>query len=333
MGKFFTQQEELLGEGGRLGVSVYLLNAYGEIEASKTYNDTLCMPMASTCKVAIALTVHYLLWKFEGVSLDTVLTVHRGEFSPGHPSSTLDRYFFNPLASAQQKTIGELIFFMLTESDNTATDKLLQWIGGPSVVNNLMHEYGFEHYNLTRPIKRLLADYYGMSAESTMKGIFQTMHRFLSAYSLNDNEKVMFALDKDSCTPKTMTDFLKFLAHHKNKENEDWLSIAAKHISETMQQCKTGNNMIKKATKNYQHQIEEFGDKSGGLGGIRADIAEILLKDGRLILMSIYTKYSPQELKAREEVIANVASKILNKFLQPDIPKQNSLESALYITM
>ena len=83
-----------------------------------------------------------------------------------------------------------------------------------------------------------------------------------------------------------------------------------------MYQCKTGKDLIRKATLLYPSHVENIGDKTGSMGGIVNDAAFMHLKDGQWIIMTIYTCLSPLEKEARQSIIVNIAQDLLQKNLE-----------------
>lgn len=305
--------QDKLGENAKLGLCFYLLDREGIVIKEDGFNENVKMLMASTSKVAIALLVLKRIYADNQFELKTKITINNNEFSPGPPSNTLDRYFFIPRTITLSKTVDELLSLMLSESDNTATDVLLNLVGGSSAVNDLMQELHIDGYNLSRSFKQLLADYSEVSVEKHFTNILKILYKSFSVYSMRPNEENFFLSERDTCTAKCMADLLKLIIQ--SQKGNSWLGKAARTICEKMEHCKTGPNMIKKGISQCDLPYDQFGHKTGGLGGIRNDAAFIHLKSGEWAILSIYTCQSPLLLKERDQIIADLTTSILKKHL------------------
>src|SRR3990167_8103816 len=162
-----------------------------------------------------------------------------------------------------EKTVKELLTYMLTESDNTSTDVLLEFVGGPAAVNQLIKDLNIPGHHLTFSSKELLAEYFGFSVEKSPINISEVLKELPFAYSLHSAEKSMVKSESDMCTPKMMADLLKLLIKEHSKK-ESWLGRAADLIFDIMQYCSTGDTLIKKGVSNLMPFASAFGSKQGG---------------------------------------------------------------------
>jgi beta-lactamase class A len=94
------------------------------------------LPLYSVFKLPLAVTV---LKEVEAgrLQLDRKVQVSPVDVAPGSQFNT------DLWRKPQEKTVAELIEFAIVRSDNTSADKLLQLIGGPSVVTQQMKTLGF----------------------------------------------------------------------------------------------------------------------------------------------------------------------------------------------
>ena len=108
------------------------------------WNGKRPFPMASVYKVPIALEV--LLQVEAGTfSLADSLTIQPRDFVGGPNPSVADAR-----GRAATLTVRRLLGFMLTDSDNTASDALLWAVGGPGVVRERMRALGIEGIDVSR---------------------------------------------------------------------------------------------------------------------------------------------------------------------------------------
>ena len=321
-----SEIEKKLGEKAKLAVSLYLLDEKGLITLEEGYKAEVMMPMASTKKVAIALSILKKIYDDRELSLTTNITINNTDFSPGRPTNTLDRYYFRPWSVETTRTVDELLTYMLTESDNTSTDVLLGLAGGPDKVNELISELNIEDHHLSFTSKKLLADYFKVPEEKSISSILQILYEFISAYSVRPTENCLVESEEDACTAKMMTDLLKLLVSQDEKEN--WIGKAANVLLEKMRQCKTGETLIKKGAIEFFPRPTNFGSKQGGLGGIRNDTAFIQFEEGHWAILSIHTCQSNLSLKERDKIISDLAKEILVTHcnLQPQLKEPSEEE-------
>lgn len=323
---FFKGYEEQLGEGARLGVKFYLLNSEGLVVTESSYQENALLPLASTKKIVIALAVLKRVFDIGDIDLTTEINITDSQFSPGRPTTSLDRNFFIPWAINDTRSIDQLLTYMLTESDNSSTDVLLELVGGVAHVNQLMEDLGFVDHKLSYSSKILLSEYFGITAGKSFLTICQTLYAFLSAYSLRPTELSMVQSEMDVCTPQMMADLLKLLVIERGKK-ENWIANAADIIFSKMEHCLTGNTVIKEGAKAYRPYTEAFGSKQGGLGGIRNDSAFLHLKNGEWAIFSIHTCLSMLPLAKRDALIADLAKRLLIEHC--DLPIDESQQASV----
>ncbi len=84
-----------------------------------------------------------------------------------HPWGTIMSQFEMGL----QPTVRDVLFWMIVETDNLATDLILAQVGADSVRATL-HRLGLDEISVDRPAKNLILDYFGFSADRyyQMKG-------------------------------------------------------------------------------------------------------------------------------------------------------------------
>ena len=120
-----------------LSSCMYVFDADGTIESNGGSQEDLKMPMASTVKVAIALTLAKQVIQGK-LSLNTIYILRDEDSVPGLPTNFLDKLFFNPAPIKIELTLQEMLTNMIKTSDNTSTDYILKLIGGPQAVNQLV---------------------------------------------------------------------------------------------------------------------------------------------------------------------------------------------------
>lgn len=311
----FTKSEQQLGNNNKamLGCQFYLLNAEGDILSECSYKSDRYFPMASTKKVAIALTVLREVFQKKTVALNTKIAISDADFSPGRPTNSLDRYFFMPWEITDIKTIDELITYMLTESDNSSTDILLKLVGGVDVVNDLMKTLKLSGHNLSWPSTTLLSHYFNTPTTKTVANIWNVACELVTAFTLRSTEDSMVHTQSDACTPQMMANLLKCMVLEREVP-ESWIGQAAKVIFAKMEKCLTGDTAIKAGAQTFLPYAHAFGSKQGGLGGIKNDSAFLHLKNGKWIILSIHTCLSDLSLDKRDIIVRELAKDILESY-------------------
>ncbi len=324
----FSDLEKQLGQGAKLGVSMYLLGHDGRVIAQEGYESDRTLPMASTKKIAIALLVFKRILVENKFNLSDEIIFNDCDFVPGPPTNPLDQYFFNLSSDypTQIRTIEELLILMLTKSDNSASDKLLNLVGGPVAVNAFISELGISGYNITRTSRQLLGDYYGITPEKSSNNCKLFLHELAIAYTIHKTEDVMFSAGEDCCTPQAMSQLICLLYSASTKADNLWVSVAANHICEIMKMCKTGVNRIRKGVSTLS-DVEYIGNKTGSLGGIANDTAFIQFQDKQCAIVTIYTYLSPLSLEEREGVMARAAGLIVEQYRQAKSNAQPAFRS------
>ena len=136
-----AQDKELLNQiktisaesKGIVGVSILGL----ESRDTLNYNAQSRLVMHSVFKFPIAMTVLNLVDKGK-YKLDQKIKIRKGDMLPAKMYSPLrDKY-----PDGAEIPLGEILGYMVSQSDNTACDFLLKKIGGPKVVNDYIHSLG-----------------------------------------------------------------------------------------------------------------------------------------------------------------------------------------------
>jgi beta-lactamase class A len=168
------------------------------------FNAEQRFPMASVYKLPIALQMLRLV---EGGEFDLadLIEVPSTDISPG--SGLIKEQLLEPGVIL---SIGNLLGLMLRVSDNTASDILLRLGGGAEAVTAWLQSIQLPHIRVDRPLKQVLADFYGVTnlpAEWSMQAYRTGFH------ALSDEAKraaqAEFLLDpRDTCTPQAIVTLL-----------------------------------------------------------------------------------------------------------------------------
>jgi beta-lactamase class A len=290
----FTLEKQI---GGKIGVAIRLL----ETGESASVNATARYPMASTYKVAIAGT---LLSRVDGgeVALDQMITVTQHDTD--ETGEVADRLIHPGIVLS----VANLMELMLTQSNNTATDKMLALAGGPAAVTAWLRKNGIDDLRVDRSVNDVLNDFYGIPAGAPFVKTFM-------ARGMTDDEiekvalapKTGFEADpRDTAMPTAMVDLLaKLLASPLLKDSSRTFLIGV------MERCETGKDRI----KGMLPERTVVAHKTGTLGGSINDVGMITLPEGRgHLLIAVYTKQSDLPEAKREHAIAEIGRSTYDYF-------------------
>jgi beta-lactamase class A len=219
---------------GTVGICVQHIESQHRI----TYNADMRFPMASVFKLPLA--VYLLALADRGrLQLDQLIEVRRSDICPG--SGLIQSLLFHP---GLLLSLANLLELTLAISDNTASDVLLQLVGGPQQVTQFLHENNLAAIRLDRFTKHLVADKYGLGGltppddwslerfQKRFEGLTPAQHSEAAAAFSND--------ERDTMTPAAMTALLVKIV------DTDLLTpVHRATLLEIMQRCQTGTGALK----------------------------------------------------------------------------------------
>lgn len=283
---------------GRLGFAARHLQTGVELGV----NAGERFPMASTFKIAIAGTALSRVDRGE-LSLDTMVAVtaehHRqtGDIAEGviHPGVSL--------------SLANLVEIMLIHSNNNATDRVLDGVGGPAGVTAWLAACGIGGLRVDRSVNEILNDFYGFPAGS------EAMASYLAAFPTDEDKEAAngrvgsgFDADpRDSCTPAAMLELLARLF------SGTLLKPASRgFLFDTMARCRTGADRI----KGLLPAGTCVAHKTGTIGGTINDAGVIVLPDGGgHLALAVYTRDSTvNPYPKRERLLGEIARSLYDVY-------------------
>lgn len=283
---------------GRIGVAFRLVETgeSGAVAGAERF------PMASTFKVAVAGALLSLVDKGQ-MRLDRMVEVTQGDVDRTgevgnrliHPGVTL--------------SVANLMELMLTQSNNTATDKVLTLAGGPAAVTAWLRANGITGMQTDRDVNDLLNEFYGIPAGSPFvktvmaRGPDNMAAIEKAAYSAN----LAFEKDpRDTAAPSAMVDLLgKLLAGSVLKPESRAFLLGV------MERCESGQARI----KGILPAGTTVAHKTGTIGGTINDVGMITLPGNRgHLLIAVYTKSSSLPAAQRERAIAEISRSLFDYF-------------------
>jgi beta-lactamase class A len=288
---------------GRIGLAARHL----ETGLSVGINAGERFPMASTYKVPMAGLLLHLV-DLDDLSLDT-----RVEITSRHRAETgeIAQSVIHPGVSLSALNLLEL---MLTQSNNNATDRVLELIGGPDAVTAWLRASGIDAMRVDHSVNDLLGKFYDLPPGTpAMEGFLAKWPDETAREAVNGRSSAAFDDGAaDSATPAAMVDLLAALF------GGDLISPASREILHgVMLRCQTGEGRI----KGMLPPGTPVAHKTGTIGGTINDAGIIQLPErrGRLAL-AIYTKGSTiLRYIEREPIMADVARSVYDAFALGDL--------------
>lgn len=287
--------------GGTLGVSALHLESGERVQLHAAQR----FPMASTFKVAVAMK---LLDEVDrnAATLDEAVPIDAGNLSPGSGEIKHTRP-----DSQRTATLGELLGAMLRESDNTATDLLIERVGGPAAVTLHLRKLGIEDIDVSRPAAQVVADAWGFRlpppGERTWKTLAHRQNVVPAAARMAAAQR--FLKDpRDTATPDAMAALLAQL------QRGDALGASGtKLLLDHMERCRTGPRRL----KGELPRGIVVAHKTGTLTRVATnDVGVIRLpRGGGSLVTAIYLRGSPRPIPQQERAIA-AAARALYRYYQ-----------------
>lgn len=292
--KLFAEQTD-----GTVGVAVQAVDS----KVMATLNGGTTFPMASTFKIAVAGAIFAKIDKGE-MTLEQMVTVDPrllvGSYGMAiqtpHPGIALSVY--------------NLLEFMLTQSDNTSTDVLVQLAGGPAGVTAWLQGQGIAGQRVDNDTAHLL--YRAIGIESPGPGTFKENLEaaFKADPALRDRDgtpNIPFNADpRDASTPEAMLKLL--LRIHAGKAIS---AKSTKTLIEIMERCRTGGKRL----KGLLPSDTVIAHKTGTLSSVANDVGIITLPNGRQFAIAVFVKGDTRGADTRDKVIADIARVAYDHFL------------------
>jgi beta-lactamase class A len=266
--------------GGDVGVAAIHL----ESGRRASRNGDVRLPMASVYKLPIALEVLRQV-DLGTLSLEDSITIRPDEFVGGAGRLT---------ASARGRpvtaTVGRLFAFMLTESDNTASDALLRAIGGPGAARRRLAELGIEGVDVSRYEAEIFA-------EARIRG---------GATAAGDSARGGDPVDaRDTATAEGLAELLAVVFEGAGLGAGSHALLLERLAATTM-----GPGRIKGALP----PETAVAHKTGTFGTVVNDVGIVTLPDGNHVAIAVLTRSAGAGLAQRERAIARMARAVYDAF-------------------
>lgn len=290
---------------GSVGVSALHLERNERID----FNATQLFPMASTYKIPIA--IHTLMLIERGaLDFDSMITLTSCDLR--QDSELINQKFKN---GQTDFSVEDLLIAMMQNSDNTATDALLNLYGNsPNHITHYLQAAGIDNLIVSRSVHNMIVDFYSMSRNDDCTGIidFEKRADLDNLPQPHETEERFYQdLSRDVSTPCAMTNLLAtfFSEHFVTKYMVDYLI-------KIMEGCKNGPDRI----KHFLPQDIPVAHKTGTIAGILNDVGIITLPNGEHIILTIFVNGSDCSSKRIEAckpvtlAIAKIAKVVFEYF-------------------
>jgi beta-lactamase class A len=276
-------RQNILGIGrafdGKAGIAVISLSEGWEID----WNANTLFPQQSCSKLWVAVTTMDAVDRGK-VRLTDRVTLNRNDLT----------LFHQPLAQKilgggdKTTTLGELLFTAITESDNTANDKLMRSVGGPSAVREMIARKGLgsiRFYNGERALQSKIAGLI-WSPSYSLGNAFDDARRALPMSVRKAAFERYIADPYDGASPHAIANALAALSR-----GELLSPASSKRLLSIMGQTRTGKLRVRAALSpgwDWNHKTGTGQELSGRIGGIN-DIGLLTAPDGSVYAMAIMT--------------------------------------------
>jgi len=247
------------------------------------YNANTLYPQQSCSKLWVAITAMDAVDRGR-VSLDDKVTLGRDDLT----------LFHQPIAAkilgngGHTTTLGNLLFTAITESDNTANDKLMRSIGGPQAVRDMIaaKQLGsIRFYEGERALQSKIAGLIWSQSYSVGDAFYKARGALPMAVRKASFERYI-ADPYDGAAPHSVA-----LALARLKRGELLSPASTQRLLATMGSTKTGALRVRAALKpgwKWSHKTGTGQDLQGRIGGIN-DIGILTAPDGTNYTMAIMT--------------------------------------------
>jgi len=309
-GSLQADLDQLAGEfPGLVGIAVRDLDS----GARAAVRGGTPAPMASVFKLPTALAVLRRSQE-QKLPLTTPVQVRWEDRSPG----------WSPLASrvppeGLSLSLDAVLAAMVSESDNTAADTLLRWMGGPEEVTRTLKRLGVEGVAVHRSEHGLAYDLWGVTPPTKPESLEELLARLGQVPKPRRLEAMKrFSADRrDEATPEALVELLARL--------EAGRLLDPPHTARLQQLLlgtRTGPRSLRAGLPNsvqLAHKTGQIGSQDGFTVAVN-DVG-IATGGGRRVAVAVLVSDADAPVERCEDVIAEVARRVWARLGPPAEPR------------
>ena len=273
MSRLSYLEEYIKEEAGRLegqiGIAIKDLNTGEQV----LYNSELVFPTASVFKIPVLVELFKQLNQDKFRLDDIVRTTY---YSKIDGSGVLKE-----LHTGLELTISDLATLMIIQSDNTATDLILEIVGMDNV-NTTLKEIGLEKTKVSMSTRDLIFDVIGLNSLQPENKLLHVSKKGFLEQRLDPNAKSLGDIENDVSTPFEMMTLLE-----KIYKNEILNQKSCEAMLDILKRCQYYN-----AIPLYLPERKVVvAHKTGNLTGIRNDVGIVYPLDKNApFIVSAFTR-------------------------------------------
>jgi len=285
---------------GKAGVAIISLRDGWEIG----WNANTLFPQQSCSKLWVAITAMDAV-DHGKISLNDRVTLGRGDLTLFH-QPLRDKI----LGGGHTTTLGSLMYDAITESDNTANDKLMRSIGGPTAVREMIDRKGLgsiRFYNGERALQSKIAGLIWSQSYSIGNAFYAARNALPMAVRRAAFDRYI-SDPYDGASPHAVAGALASL-----KRGELLKPASTARLLSIMGQTRTGKLRVRAALApgwDWNHKTGTGQELNGRIGGIN-DIGLLTAPDGSVYAVAIMTIPSNNSDGGAQELMRNVAKAVM----------------------
>jgi len=285
---------------GKAGIAIVSVRDGWEIG----WNRNSLFPQQSCSKLWVAITAMDAVDRGK-ISLDDRVTLGRADLTLFHQPLRA-----KILDGGYTTTLGSLMFDAITQSDNTANDKLMRSIGGPQAVRAMIARKGLgaiRFYNGERALQSKIAGLTWSQTYSLGNAFFDA--RDALPMAVRRSAFLRYLSDPyDGASPQAVASALAAL-----RKGELLSPASTARLLSIMGQTRTGGMRVRAALApgwDWNHKTGTGQELSGRIGGIN-DIGLLTAPDGSVYAMAIMTIPNNNSDGDAQELMRNVAKAVM----------------------
>jgi len=297
-------RDQVVGLGrafnGKAGIAIISLRDGWEID----WNAGTLFPQQSCSKLWVAITALDAVDHGQ-ISLSDKVTLGRSDLTLFHQPLRE-----KILGGGHTTTLGSLMFDAITESDNTANDKLMRSVGGPSAVRDMIARKGLgaiRFYNGERALQSKIAGLIWAPSYSLGNAFFAARNALPMAVRRAAFERYI-SDPYDGASPHAVAGGLASL-----KRGELLKPASTARLLSIMGQTRTGKLRVRAALApgwDWNHKTGTGQDLNGRIGGIN-DIGLLTAPDGTVYAVAIMTIPNNNSAGGAQELMRDVAKAVM----------------------